>query len=79
MNTLVNLLRAVAFLLITFISAGILGGSAVWVVSTLDPATQEVIGRVSFPPWLSAARHSKLARTEAASVAAAPWRNRARH
>jgi hypothetical protein len=68
MNRLGNLARVVVFLLSTLISAGIFGGFAVWAVSTLDPATQEVIGLVSSPPWLSTAGHPKLTRTEAGGV-----------
>ena len=56
MNKPANLLRVVGFLLSTVISAGVFGGFAVWVVSTLDPATQEVIGLVS-SPWLGAPGH----------------------
>ena len=64
MNVLGSLLRVVAFLLTIFISSAIFVGLVVWAVSTLDPATQEVIGRVSFPPWVSAAEHPKLTPTE---------------
>ena len=62
MNILGNLLRVIAFLLIASTSVGILGGVAAWAVFTLDPTTQEVLGRMSLPPWLSAAEHPKLTR-----------------
>jgi len=51
MNKLANLLKAAAFLMSALISAGALGGFAVWLVSTLDPATLEVIGRLN-SPWV---------------------------
>jgi hypothetical protein len=66
MNKLANLLRVVAFLLCTLISAGVFGGFAVWAVSTLDPATQEVIGLLN-SPWVAAPKNAKLG-LEAATV-----------
>jgi hypothetical protein len=51
MNKLANLLRVAAFLLSALLSAGAFGGFAVWVASTLDPATLEVIGLLS-SPWV---------------------------
>jgi tagatose-1,6-bisphosphate aldolase len=68
MDRLGNPLRAIAFLMSTVISAGILSGFAVWAASTLDPTTQEVIGLASSPPWLTTAGQPKLTRTEAGSV-----------
>jgi len=58
MNKLANLLRVVAFLLSTLISAGVFGGFAVWALSTLDPATQEVIGLLN-SPWVVAPKMAK--------------------
>ena len=53
-------------MLSTVITAGIFGGFAVWVVSTLDPATQEVIGLVS-SPWFIAPAYPKLTQAGAGS------------
>jgi hypothetical protein len=64
MSRAANLLRSVAFVLSSVISAGIFGGFAVWAMSTLDPATQEVIGLVS-APWFTTPAHSKLTRATA--------------
>src|SRR5215831_1225281 len=67
MNRAANLLRAVAFVLSSVISAGVFGGFAVWALSTLDPATQEVIGLVS-APWFTTPAYSKLTRAGAGRV-----------
>ncbi|HXX84584.1 MAG TPA: hypothetical protein VEN29_11430 [Casimicrobiaceae bacterium] len=67
MNRAANLLRAVAFVLSTVISAGIFGGFVVWAVSTLDPATQEVIGLAS-SPWFTARAYAGLTRTGSGSI-----------
>ena len=67
MNRAANLLRSVAFVLSSVISAGVFGGLAVWAMSTLDPATQEVIGLVS-APWFTTPAYSKLTRAGAGRV-----------
>src|SRR5262249_45936432 len=69
MNRAANLLRAVAFALSSAISAGGFGGFAVGAMSTLDPATQEVIGLVS-APWFTTPAYSKLTRAGGES---SPW------
>jgi len=67
MNRAANLLRSVAFVLSSVISAGVFGGFAMWAMSTLDPATQEVIGLVS-APWFTTPAYSKLTRGAAGRV-----------
>ncbi|TMH29666.1 MAG: hypothetical protein E6H66_19740 [Betaproteobacteria bacterium] len=66
MNRRAYLLRLIAFLVSTVISASVFGGFAAWAVSSLDPATQEVIGLFS-SPWPTASRHWKLAPAESAT------------
>jgi len=63
MDRRANLLKVAAFLLSTLISAGIFGGFAVWAMSTLDPATQEIIGLAS-SPWFGVSAQQKPAFTK---------------
>ena len=58
MSKLTNLLRVVAFVVSTLISASVFGGFAVWAVSTLDPSAQEVIGLIN-SPWVAAPKRER--------------------